>query len=83
MSSGPLIPLLRSDESTLYRRLRKEAHQLVEGSIDTYFEYTLLFVIFSNVVLLIVSTIVVDDDPEWYDSLGRVGRFLLQYNALV
>lgn len=38
---------------------------MVEGAVDTWFEYTLLIVIALNVVLLIASTVVVDPDSEW------------------
>lgn len=50
---------------SLWMRARRQAHNMVEGAVDTWFEYTLLIVIALNVVLLIASTVVVDPDSEW------------------
>ena len=51
-------------------RARSRAHDLVEGSIDTWFEYSLLAVIFGNVIALLLASVPVADggkaDP-WCD----------------
>lgn len=43
-----------------WQRLRKLAHENVEGTIDSPLEYIILALIFANVVLLALSTLVVD-----------------------
>mmetsp|Transcript_14483 Transcript_14483/g.31144 ORF Transcript_14483/g.31144 Transcript_14483/m.31144 type:complete len:305 (+) Transcript_14483:59-973(+) len=40
--------------------LKKWVFELVEGDIDSWWEYMILFVIFANVLLFIVGTVVVD-----------------------
>lgn len=44
-----------------WAKLRRIAHENVEGTIDSPFEYTILGLIFANIVLLAVSTLVVDN----------------------
>ena len=48
--------------ASFWAKLRKTAHENVEGTIDSPLEYTILFLIFLNVVLLAVSTLLVDND---------------------
>lgn len=71
--SLPSQPLLRAPPSetmntTWWARARARAHDLVEGSIDTWFEYSLLGVIFVNVLALLIASLpVVDPDSPWCD----------------
>ena len=65
-SSVPAADWTETDES-LARPLttRQRVHDMVEGTLDTWFEYTLLGVIFVNVLFLIVSTIPTGRDGDW------------------
>lgn len=55
-------PLVESEQSLpLWRKLRQVAYENVEGTIDSPLEYIILLLIFGNVVLLALSTIVVDN----------------------
>jgi hypothetical protein len=62
-------PLLRSQAELTEQRsglekLRKKAHDMVEGSIDTWFEYSLLCVIFLNVLALVMASVRVNKPGE-------------------
>ena len=48
-----------------YPTFRAHVHDMVEGTLDTWFEWTLLGVIFFNVMALIVSTIPTGRDKGW------------------
>lgn len=55
-------PLLEFDRSrSNWRKVRQIAYENVEGTIDSPLEYIILLLIFGNVVLLALSTLVVDD----------------------
>lgn len=55
-------PLLDSEHAVpAWRKLRLVAYENVEGTIDSPLEYLILLLIFANVVLLAVSTLVVDN----------------------
>jgi hypothetical protein len=58
--------------ATKLQRIRAKAHDMVEGSIDTWFEYSLLFVIFVNVLALIFSSIRVSESKPWCVSRHSV-----------
>lgn len=72
MSAPESTPLLgdssaaRSPPPTKLLGLRRAAHQAVEGTIDSPLEYLILGLIGVNVVLLAVSTLVVD--PKCFGS---------------
>jgi hypothetical protein len=73
--SQPLLqagspPSERSPNSSGWAKARARAHDLVEGSIDTWFEFSLLGVIFLNVVALVIGTLPVDS-PDWCDLPSR------------
>eukprot|EP00177_Eucheuma_denticulatum_P004150 GFKZ01007536.1.p1 GENE.GFKZ01007536.1~~GFKZ01007536.1.p1 ORF type:complete len:295 (-),score=38.79 GFKZ01007536.1:623-1507(-) len=62
----PLLPQsdeMASDTPDLpkWRKIRLYAYENVEGTIDSPLEYIILLLIFSNVVLLAASTLVVDN----------------------
>ena len=58
-------PLLISDPATpAYYKARKIAYGMVEGTIDSYFEYSMLLLILLNVVSFIIGTIIVEGDFE-------------------
>eukprot|EP00892_Ulva_mutabilis_P008640 jgi/Ulvmu1/6148/UM028_0004.1 len=54
-------------QETKVQAIRRRARDMVEGDIDTWFEYTLLGVIFINVLALVVSSIRV---PSEGDCIG-------------
>ncbi len=47
--------------TSFWGKVRKVAHENVEGTIDSPLEYTILLLIFLNVVLLAASTLLVDN----------------------
>lgn len=49
-----------ASDSSFWGRLRRMAHENVEGTIDSPLEYIILALIFGNVVLLAVSTLPVE-----------------------
>lgn len=59
--NGLGAPAAAAEPTSWWGRLRRRAHENVEGTIDSPLEYTILFLIFANVVLLAVSTLPVDD----------------------
>lgn len=56
-----LSPTVSSSSVPFWKKLRMIAYENVEGTIDSPLEYTILLLIFANVVLLAASTIVVDE----------------------
>jgi hypothetical protein len=75
-NSQPLLqagipPSERAPNASRWARARARAHDLVEGSIDTWFEFTLLGVIFLNVVALLIGSVPVHhiaNTPPWCDQ---------------
>lgn len=57
-------PARRGDNWIL--RFRKEAHKSVEGTVDSFLEYTILWLIFANVGLLVSSTL--KTNPKCFGS---------------
>lgn len=45
--------------------MRRRVRDMVEGDIDTWFEYSLLMVIFVNVLALVVSSIRIPGEGDW------------------
>lgn len=66
--SQPLLQGVPPSERTRavsgWGRARARAHDLVEGSIDTWFEYSLLAVIFGNVIALLLASVPVTDNGK-------------------
>lgn len=54
------LPVHITQKDDKYHNLRKAAHNAVEGTIDSGFEYFILVLIFVNVLLLLASTLVSD-----------------------
>lgn len=50
---------------TKWQAMRRRARDMVEGEIDTWFEYSLLLVIFGNVLALVVSSVRVPSADDW------------------
>lgn len=61
------IPPSERQHRSGWAKARSRAHDLVEGSIDTWFEYSLLAVIFANVVALLIGSLPVNGKERWYD----------------
>ena len=58
-------PLLGTQENTAYYyKARMIAYGMVEGTIDSYFEYSMLFLIVLNVISFIAGTVIVEGDFE-------------------
>ena len=74
----PLLPSTTDDQQSpsFWKRARAIAYENVEGTIDSPFEYIILMIIFANVVLLAVSTLVVE--PACFGS--KCLRFGVKYD---
>lgn len=51
---------------TKMQAMRRRARDMVEGDMDTWFEYSLLIVILFNVLALVVSTVRAPGQGDWY-----------------
>lgn len=62
-TDGPLLS--EPANETKMQAMRRRARDMVEGDMDTWFEYSLLIVIFGNVLALVVSSIRAPGQEDW------------------
>lgn len=62
-TDGPLLS--EPGNETKMQAMRRRARDMVEGDMDTWFEYSLLIVIFGNVLALVVSSVRAPGNDDW------------------